>query len=37
VLPPGTPAVPEFYDRKELWSPASLERLGALRERMGKR
>jgi hypothetical protein len=37
VLPPGTPAVPEFYDRKVLWSPASLERLGALRERMGKR
>jgi len=37
VLPPGTPAVPEFYDRKELWSPASLERLGVLRERMGQR
>ena len=37
VLPSGTPAVPEFYDRKELWLPASLERLRALRECMGQR
>ncbi len=26
VLPPGTPAVPEFYDREALWPAASLAR-----------
>ncbi len=26
LLPPGTPAVPEYYDREQYWSPASLER-----------
>ena len=30
VLPPGTPAVAEFYDRKQLWPPESLARLEAL-------
>jgi hypothetical protein len=26
VLPPGIPAVPEYYDRKQYWPPESLER-----------
>jgi len=26
VLPPGTPAVPEYYDRKQHWPAESLER-----------
>ena len=26
VLPPGTPAVPEYYDRKQYWPAESLER-----------
>lgn len=26
VLPSGTPAVPEFYDRNKYWPPESLER-----------
>jgi hypothetical protein len=26
VLPPGTPAVPEYYDRKQYWPPESLAR-----------
>ena len=26
VLPPGTPAVPGYYDRKQYWPPESLER-----------
>jgi hypothetical protein len=30
VLPPGVPAVPEFYDRKALWPAASLARREAL-------
>lgn len=30
VLPPGTPAVPEFYDREQVWPRASLERREAL-------
>lgn len=30
VLPPGTPAVPEYYDRKLYWPAASLERRKAL-------
>ena len=32
TLPEGTPAFGVFYDMDELWSPASLERLAALRE-----
>ncbi|MDI1284348.1 MAG: GFA family protein [Reyranella sp.] len=31
VLPAGTPAVPEFYDRKAMWPKESLERSAALR------
>ena len=31
VLPPGTPAVPEYYDAKTLWPPESLARRAALR------
>jgi hypothetical protein len=30
LLPPGTPAVPEYYDRKAFWPQASLERRKAL-------
>jgi hypothetical protein len=30
VLPPGTPAVAEYYDRNEYWPQASLERRRAL-------
>src|SRR6201988_2649910 len=30
VLPAGTPAVPEYYDRKQLWPAESLARLDAL-------
>lgn len=30
VLPPGTPAVPEYYDRRQVWRPESLERLERL-------
>ena len=30
VLPPGTPAVPEYYDRNKYWPAASLERRAAL-------
>ncbi len=30
VLPPGAPAVPEFYDRKEHWPEESQARLEAL-------
>ena len=36
VLPPGTPAVHEYYDASRLWPPESLERRKALRARMGK-
>ena len=32
-LPAGVPAVPEFYDRKQRWPAASLERLAALKAR----
>ena len=31
VLPPGTPAVPEFYDRAQYWPAESLSRLEAVR------
>lgn len=30
VLPPGTPAVPEYYEREQLWPPESLARRQAL-------
>jgi hypothetical protein len=30
ILPTGTPAVPEYYDREALWPAASLERRRAL-------
>lgn len=30
VLPPGAPAVPEYYDRKKYWPEDSLARLEAL-------
>jgi hypothetical protein len=30
VLPPGVPAVPEYYDRKQFWPAASLERRARL-------
>ena len=33
VLPAGTPAVHEFYDRERFWPRVSLERLCALRAR----
>ena len=33
VLPAGTPAVHEFYDRQRFWPGESLERLSALRAR----
>lgn len=33
VLPAGTPAVPEYYDRKKMWPAESLERSAALRRR----
>jgi hypothetical protein len=32
-LPDTVPVVPEYYDRKERWPPASLERLARLRAR----
>ena len=31
VLPPGTPAVPEYYDRDAMWPAQSLERFARLR------
>jgi len=30
LLPPGTPAVPAYYDRQALWPPESLARREAL-------
>ena len=30
ILPPGAPAVPEYYDRKQFWPPESLARYAAL-------
>ena len=37
VLPEGTPAVPEYYDRKKYWPAESLARLDALRGRNAAR
>ena len=34
VLPPGAPAVHEYYDRKDYWPAESLARWRALREKM---
>jgi uncharacterized glyoxalase superfamily protein PhnB len=34
VLPPGMPAVPEYYDAKDIWSAEALERRTTLRARM---
>jgi hypothetical protein len=31
VLPPGVPAVPEYYDRAQCWPQESLDRRNALR------
>jgi hypothetical protein len=36
VLPPGAPAVPEYYDRRKYWPAASLERRDALYRRLGR-
>jgi hypothetical protein len=33
VLPPGTPAVEEYYDRRQFWPAESLARWRGLRER----
>jgi hypothetical protein len=35
ILPPGTPAVAEYYDRTEYWPAASLERRRVLLARPG--
>jgi hypothetical protein len=35
VLPPGTPAVPAYYDRKQHWPAESLERRRVLAASMG--
>ena len=36
ALPENVPAVPEYYDRKTIWRPASLEGLAALRARASR-
>lgn len=36
VLPPGTPALPEYYDRAKYWPESSLERRRALLARVQK-
>lgn len=35
MLPPGTPAVPEYYDFRELWPAQSIERRRIVREKNG--
>lgn len=37
VLPPGTPAVPEYYDRKRHWPAESLARRDAMRARAARK
>ncbi len=37
VLPPGVPAVPEYYDRAQLWPKESLARRDALLRRLAER
>ena len=34
VIPPGMPAVPEYYEREKYWPPASLERRRAFLPRL---
>jgi hypothetical protein len=34
LLPPGTPAVPEYYDREQYWPAESLARRAVLRARL---
>jgi hypothetical protein len=36
VLPPGTPAVAEYYKASELWPAESLERRAALLAKAGR-
>jgi hypothetical protein len=36
VLPPGTPSVPEYYDRAQYWPAASLARRNALLAARGR-
>ncbi len=36
VLPPGTPAMDEYYDLEKYWPAESLQRRMALRAKMGK-
>ena len=36
LLPEGVPAVPEYYDREQLWPRASLERRAALLAKHGR-
>jgi hypothetical protein len=37
ILPPGAPALPEYYDRKVYWPKESLERRTALRASLASR
>ena len=37
VLPPGTPAVPEYYDRNQHWPAAALERRRVLQQQVAAR
>lgn len=37
ILPSSVPAVPEYYDRRQYWPTASLERLEALRAKTVQR
>ena len=37
VLPPGAPAVPEYYDRKQHWPAESLARRDAMRARAARK
>ncbi len=37
VLSPDTPAVPEYYERDELWRPESLDRRARLMAGLGRR
>jgi hypothetical protein len=34
MLPPGAPAVPEYYDRDQVWPAASLERRRAIESKI---
>ena len=37
TLPPGAKSVPEFYETRTVWAPASLERVRVMREKAGPR